>query len=200
MAAAARRDLLRQVGLRSATALVVANIVGSGIFTTTGFQADALGDPVWIRESPGQQRGDELCWEAWLARLVSLRCAAAQLRFEGALSQQPAGADPGALSQLWAEELENASSRPARAVGFLEGADAELASLHVLRGQALAAQLAEHLRERYGRAFWRERRCGELLKELWHTGSDYTAEGIASELGFAPLDLDHVTEQLVRAP
>lgn len=36
------------IGLRSATALVVANIIGAGIFTTTGFQAADLGDPLHI--------------------------------------------------------------------------------------------------------------------------------------------------------
>src|SRR5262252_3084395 len=35
--------LLRQLGLVSATALVVSNMVGSGIFGTTGFMASALG-------------------------------------------------------------------------------------------------------------------------------------------------------------
>lgn len=45
--------LLRHLGLRSATAIVVANIIGAGIFTTTGFQAADLGNPglifsVWI--------------------------------------------------------------------------------------------------------------------------------------------------------
>ena len=37
-----------KIGLRSAAALVVANIIGAGIFTTTGFQAEALGDPTLI--------------------------------------------------------------------------------------------------------------------------------------------------------
>ncbi|MEE2775261.1 MAG: APC family permease [Acidobacteriota bacterium] len=41
-------SLIRRLGLRSATALVVANIVGAGIFTTTGFQAADLGHPVLI--------------------------------------------------------------------------------------------------------------------------------------------------------
>ncbi|MEO7651389.1 MAG: amino acid permease [Bryobacteraceae bacterium] len=36
--------LLRQLGLTSATALVVSNMVGAGIFGTTGFMASALGD------------------------------------------------------------------------------------------------------------------------------------------------------------
>ena len=39
------RSLRRQVRLRSATAIVVTNIIGAGIFTTTGFQAADLGHP-----------------------------------------------------------------------------------------------------------------------------------------------------------
>jgi basic amino acid/polyamine antiporter, APA family len=37
--------LHRFISLRSATALVVANVIGAGIFTTTGFQAADLGNP-----------------------------------------------------------------------------------------------------------------------------------------------------------
>lgn len=40
--------LLRFVGLRSATMIVVASMIGAGIFTTTGFQAAALGHPGYI--------------------------------------------------------------------------------------------------------------------------------------------------------
>ncbi|MFP6580977.1 MAG: amino acid permease [Candidatus Hydrogenedentota bacterium] len=40
--------LLRHITLRSATALVVANMIGAGIFTTTGFQAADLGHPALI--------------------------------------------------------------------------------------------------------------------------------------------------------
>jgi APA family basic amino acid/polyamine antiporter len=43
-----RAGLVRHVGLRSATLLVLANIIGAGIFTTTGFQAADLGHPGWI--------------------------------------------------------------------------------------------------------------------------------------------------------
>jgi APA family basic amino acid/polyamine antiporter len=41
-------DLLRQVGLISATALVISNMVGSGIFTTTGFLAGDLGSATYV--------------------------------------------------------------------------------------------------------------------------------------------------------
>jgi len=46
-------ELLRQLGIGSATALVVSNMVGTGIFTTSGFLAGQLGDPklvlgIWV--------------------------------------------------------------------------------------------------------------------------------------------------------
>jgi APA family basic amino acid/polyamine antiporter len=40
--------LLKHLRLRSATGLVVASMIGAGIFTTTGFQASDLGHPGWI--------------------------------------------------------------------------------------------------------------------------------------------------------
>jgi APA family basic amino acid/polyamine antiporter len=43
-----REGLLSGVALRSATALVIANIIGAGIFTTTGFQAADLPHPGYI--------------------------------------------------------------------------------------------------------------------------------------------------------
>jgi APA family basic amino acid/polyamine antiporter len=41
-------SLLRQLGIVSATALVISNMIGTGIFTTTGFLAGDLGDPFWV--------------------------------------------------------------------------------------------------------------------------------------------------------
>ena len=40
--------LLSHIHFRSATALVVANVIGAGVFTTTGFQAADLGNPTII--------------------------------------------------------------------------------------------------------------------------------------------------------
>ena len=40
--------LLRQLGIVSATALVISNMIGSGILTTTGFLAGELGSAKWV--------------------------------------------------------------------------------------------------------------------------------------------------------
>jgi APA family basic amino acid/polyamine antiporter len=45
---AARPGLLRQLGFFSATALVISNMVGTGIFATPGFMAGDLGNSWWI--------------------------------------------------------------------------------------------------------------------------------------------------------
>jgi basic amino acid/polyamine antiporter, APA family len=44
----ASQGLLAHIQFRSATALVVANVIGAGVFTTTGFQAADLGNPSLI--------------------------------------------------------------------------------------------------------------------------------------------------------
>ena len=41
-------QLLRQLGLFSATAIVVSNMIGTGVFTMTGFIAANLGSPFWV--------------------------------------------------------------------------------------------------------------------------------------------------------
>lgn len=46
--AGAGHPLARTVALSSAFAIVVANMIGAGIFTTTGFQAEALRNPITI--------------------------------------------------------------------------------------------------------------------------------------------------------
>src|SRR3974390_1521583 len=51
--AAAKPALLRQLGIVSATALVISNMLGQGIFTSTGFLAADLGAPnlillIWV--------------------------------------------------------------------------------------------------------------------------------------------------------
>ena len=41
-------DLVRRIGTVTATAIVVSNMMGTGIFTTTGFLAGDLGSPFLV--------------------------------------------------------------------------------------------------------------------------------------------------------
>ena len=77
--------------------------------------------------------------------------------------------------------------------------DPDLYCADYLRAWCLEAKLSEHLRERFGRRFWRERGAGDLLKELWNTGATYTADGLADELGLGPIDTEALIEDLLPA-
>jgi hypothetical protein len=156
-----------------------------------------IGDFAWIEESPAQLRGEEFAQGVGLRRLLQLRRCAAQLRFELQLSQLETGHDSHALAEQRAESLSAATGYAHSTAGYLIGADAELGSAHRLRAHSFAAQLREALRNRFGRRFWRERSAGELLKELWNTGSTYSADALASELDFAPLDVTALLEDLL---
>jgi hypothetical protein len=156
-----------------------------------------IADPAWIEESPAQLRGEEFAQGVGLRRLLQLRRCAAQLVFEFELSQLEAGHDAHALAEPRAEWLSAATGYAHSTAGYLIGADPELGSAHRLRAHCLAAQLREYLRRRFGRRFWRERAAGELLKELWNTGSTYSADELAGELGIAPLDVTALLEELL---
>lgn len=160
--------------------------------------ADLFALPAWIDRSPAEQRGLEFAEEARLARLLRVRSAAALFRTELELARVPAGQDPHPYAEIYTEEQERALCVPVDPRLYLENAHAELRALHELRAACFAVQAEEFLRQEFGTAFFAEPRCGGLLKELWNTGTSYDADALALELGFGPLDLDHVADTMGR--
>jgi hypothetical protein len=157
---------------------------------------DRAGDPEWIAEGPAQLRSEEFAAGVRLGSLVATRSTAADVAVEFELAAALAGSLPRRIAERRSQALSDATGYRHRAPGYLLGLDPELASIHRLRARTFAAQLAENLRERFGRRFWRERHAGDLLKEIWNTGGTYSAEGVAEELGFAPLDVSALIESL----
>ncbi len=156
--------------------------------------ASRLADAVWIERGSPAVRAEAYAPDIRLRRCAALRRTAAAVRFELELASLEGGADPRTLDAVYAAELSEGAGCQWGPEGYLVGADALLASVDRLRGWCLEAQLSEFLRERFGRRFWRERGAGDLLKELWNTGSTYSAEELASELGLGALDVDALIE------
>lgn len=154
------------------------------------FFANYLSEERWLRELPVAQRSTDFVQEFRGWELIWIRHAAVCLQFERALAELPCGAEPGpAIANLsdWMQEGLGVAVDPRFA---LQLGSLELHSLHQLRGRAFARQLQDFFKHEFGRDYWRERRCGDLLRELWQTGATYSAEQIAAELGFGPLGLD----------
>jgi hypothetical protein len=161
--------------------------------------SDLWADSLWIDDFPAGRARDALARSLRFRQLFARRRCAGLAPAALALAALGGGADPRRVSARYVEGVRRATGLAAPETDYLERLDAELSALDELRGRALAAQLAEHLRQRFGRRFWRERASGALLKELWNTGSTYTAESLAAELALGPLDVEIAIQDTLRA-
>ncbi len=83
------------------------------------------------------------------------------------------------------------------APGYLSSVGDGLRVLDYVRGLALEVQMRDHLKTRFGRRWWSIRRAGDLLRDLWWTGNEYSAEEIVSELSLGELSLSPLVEDLL---
>jgi hypothetical protein len=153
---------------------------------------DRLFDPAWAEDGPVAARAQAWLEDARVVRLARLRWCAARVVGELELAQLDASGDVSRLEDAHVERVREALEIESSPAAQLRDLSALPRAIDELRASCLAAQLAEHLRVVHGRDFWRRRACGELLKELWNTGTTYTAEGLASQLGLGELDVDHL--------
>ncbi len=160
--------------------------------------SDLWGDPSWIADFPAGRSADALSRSLRFRQLFARRRCAGLAPAALALAALPGGTDPRRASARYVEGLRRATRLEHPETAYLERLDAELSALDELRGRALAAQLAEYLRQRFGRRFWRERAAGGLLKELWNTGSTYTAESLVAELALGALDVEMAIQDTLR--
>jgi len=151
--------------------------------------SDRFADPIWLEEFPAGRHSDALLRAMRFRQFFAQRRAAGRMLFALRLAEIPAGSDPRRLADQFTDLMQLATRFAYAAPLYLEMQDAELGAMDELRGRSFASALAEHLRQRFGWRFWRERAAGELLKELWNTGSSYTVEELAEELDLGGLDL-----------
>ncbi len=116
-------------------------------------------------------------------RLAATRHMAARVAPELALAELAPGADPHGLEAFYGDRIESALGRRPDQVAFLIECSARLHAVDELRAAAVAAELTRHLRDRFGRRWWTLRAAGDLLLELFSTGTSYAPEALARELG-----------------
>jgi hypothetical protein len=156
-----------------------------------------LADPAWLADLIASPAVGAFERASRQQRLARLRRVAARVHCALELAALPAGSDPHPLGELFADQLSQATGYSYRAAGCLAELAAPLDAVHELRAACLEVRVSELLRLEFGRRFWRERRAGELLKELWNTGYTYSADELASELGVGPIDVAPLVEALV---
>ncbi|HEY3921955.1 MAG TPA: hypothetical protein VGL76_07555 [Gaiellaceae bacterium] len=110
----------------------------------------------------------------------------AKLRFE--LDFWSRFADDGGTPAGYEEYLTEATGVRYRGDGFLSDMDAGFYSADYLRAWIRSAQLRRHLLDTIGEDWWQRKETGELLTELFRTGTQLSSEDVAARLGYDPLD------------
>jgi hypothetical protein len=134
---------------------------------------------------------------AALEELYFLRRYCGKLAYELELH---GGAPLESLAGRYAEHLTAATHIPHPPGDCLSDVDPWLYCTFYLRAWAFQAQLEHHLERRFGRGWFRRRRAGVLVRELWELGQSLTADELlhqttGDELSFEPL-LERLRERL----
>lgn len=173
-----------------------------------------LGERQWLTIAFGHTGTDDFLFGIRCLRLIELRLAAARLIYE---VEYLKGQVSTRASDRYRELLGLALLIPVspgdsddhrRGIGRIRGVALSSVTsrfgLHppgaasLLRAAVFESQCREHLKSSYGSDWWRNRRAGEMLIDVWNTGYRYPPAELARMVGFGPLDFQWLIDELLR--
>jgi hypothetical protein len=151
-----------------------------------------VADPAWLDRRLDVPRSAEFASESAAVLLIFIRRYAAKLLYELELHSAE---DVSGLRGRYAELQSEALKIEASPVNYLADVDEGFYASCYLRSWAFEAQFRAHLRERYGNAWFAERKAGSLLRELWSEGQRYNADELLAEVGAGSIELQAVADR-----
>jgi hypothetical protein len=150
------------------------------------------GDPAWLVSMLGFPDNADFVKATMLAKLVTVRRYAAKFIYERELHSN---GDLQTASSRYAELQTDATKFKTGDAEFLFDLDDGFYSAGYLRAWAFEVELREHIKSRFGRNWWTNRKAGNFLKEIWETGERHTADEMASLIGIGPINFDSLIDE-----
>ena len=132
-------------------------------------------EPAWLSHRLDFPKPDEFAAEAATGSLYLLRRYCGKLMYELEFHGS-AELDPKAMSSRYVEILGDALKIEPSPTDALGDIDSSFYVTGYLRSWALQSQLREHFRERFGSAWFADRKAGGMLRELWSEGHRLNAD------------------------
>ncbi len=153
-------------------------------------------DPLWLADVVSFGLNYGFVERTRLHKLLYLRRYIGKMEYELRLhSQEPSEGSAEDYTRI----LTRATGFRYHPEEYLIDTDDGFYSADYLRAWAVEVLLREHLRTRFGRRWWRSRRAGDYLIDLWSTGQRYTVEELAKLAGLGDLSFDPLFMELLDA-
>src|SRR5215218_2402957 len=152
-------------------------------------------EPGWLSRRLDFPKPDEFAAEAASGSLYLLRRYCAKLLYELEF-HDTAELDEKAMSSRYVELLADALKIEPSATDYLGDIDPSFYVTGYLRSWALQSQLREHLRKRFGSAWFADAKAGGMLRELWSEGHRLNAGGLLADVTGEKVELEAFAESL----
>lgn len=147
----------------------------------------------WLSEYTQGSRLEEYIRFSTLHKLYMLRRYAAKLLYELKLH---AGGDISVMPGEYSSLLSDALKIRHPGVYYLDDLDDGFYAAQYLRAWIFEGQLRDFLVQRFGERAYAYPETGEVLKELFSKGQEFSVEELAGRLGLASLNLDPLYEEI----
>jgi len=129
-----------------------------------------------------------------LVKLWFCRRYAGKLKYELALHN---GESINGRESLYKEILSEVTLMKYPIESYLKDVDNGFYCTSYIKAWIFQAQLEEYMRRKFDYTWYRNKKAGSFLKELWSYGQKYKVEEILSQLGFGKMDVDYLIGSLI---
>jgi hypothetical protein len=80
---------------------------------------------------------------------------------------------------------------------YLKDVDDGFYCTNYIRAWIFQAQLKGYIQDKFGYDWYKKKKAGSFMKELWSYGQKYNTDEILSQLGFSGMDIDYLIDSLI---
>jgi hypothetical protein len=137
---------------------------------------------------------DEFVYFSNTIKLWFCRRYAAKLKYELKLQD---GTDIEGKDELYSEILTSSNLMEWPSENYLKDVDEAFYCTNYIRAWIFEAQLNDYMLNNFGCSWYKKKKAGDFLRELWSYGQKYNVQEILSQLGYKELNINYLIDQLV---
>jgi hypothetical protein len=142
---------------------------------------------------PGEA-AEEFVYFSNLVKLWFCRRYAGKLRYELILHD---GKPLNGKELIYKEIMSGVNLMEYQAENYLRDVDNGFYCTNYIRAWIFQSQLKEYIYKKFGCRWYKNKKAGLFLRELWNYGQKYSAVEILSQLGFKRMDIDYLISSLI---